>query len=79
MDIKYDIMADAVYVNVGSGKVARTVKSEERFLVDVDKEGNVVGIEILDASSQKELVDNLKRNVERGAPISIENSTPQAA
>ena len=79
MDIKYDIMADAVYVNVGSGKVAKTIKTEERFLVDVDTEGNVVGIEILDASSQQELVENLKKNVSRGAPITIENSTPVAA
>lgn len=79
MDIKYDIMADAVYVNVGSGKVARTVKSEDRFLVDVDATGNVVGIEILDASSQRELVDNLTKNVGSGAPITIENSTPIAA
>ncbi len=79
MDIKYDIMADAVYVNVGSGKVAKTIKTEERFLVDVDNKGNVVGIEILDASSQQELIDNLKKNVARGAPITIENSTPIAA
>jgi uncharacterized protein YuzE len=76
MDIKYDIMADAVYINVGSGKVAKTIKTEERFLVDVDSEGNVVGMEILDASSQQELVDNLKKNVARGAPITIESSTP---
>jgi uncharacterized protein YuzE len=79
MDIKYDIMADAVYVSVGSGKVARTIKTEERFLVDVDSAGNVVGMEILDASSQQELVDNLKKNVARGAPITIENGTPIAA
>ena len=79
MDIKYDIMADAVYVSVGSGKVARTIKTEERFLVDVDSAGNVVGMEILDASSQQELVDNLKKNVARGAPIAIESSTPIAA
>ena len=76
MDIKYDIMADAVYVNVSSAKIAKTIKTEERFLVDVDSVGNVVGIEILDASSQQELVDNLTKNAGRGAPISIEKSTP---
>jgi uncharacterized protein YuzE len=79
MDIKYDITADAVYISVGSGKVARTIKTEDRFLVDVDSRGNVVGMEILDASSQQELVDNLKKNVARGAPITIESSTPIAA
>ena len=79
MDIKYDIMVDAVYINVGSGKVAKTIKSEERFLVDVDSAGNVVGMEILDASSQQELVENLKKNVARGAPITIQSGTPIAA
>ena len=79
MNIKYDIMADAVYVNVGSGKVAKTVKSEDRFLVDVDKNGNVVGIEILDASSQQDLVTNLEKSVESGVPITIENETPAIA
>ena len=79
MEVKYDIMADAIYVNVGSGKIARTVKSDERFLVDVDEAGNVVGIEILDVSSQQELVANLEKSVERGVPITIENKTPVAA
>lgn len=79
MQVRYDIMADAVYVNVSKSKVARTVKSDERFLVDVDAAGNVVGIEILDASSQQELVNNLQRDVANGVPISIENSTPTSA
>ena len=79
MDIKYDIMVDAVYINVGSGKVAKTIKSEERFLVDVDSAGNVVGMGILDASSQQELVENLKKNVARRGPITIQSGTPIAA
>lgn len=79
MKIKYDIMADAVYVNVSSEKVARTVKTNERFLVDVDKKGNVVGIEILDATNQQDLVANLEKNVGSGVPITIENATPISA
>lgn len=79
MKVKYDIMADAVYVNVGKAKIARTIKTNERFLVDVDKRGNVVGIEILDASNQQELVKNLEKNVGGGVPIVIENSTPVTA
>lgn len=75
MKVNYDIMADAVYINVSDAKVARTVKSEERFLVDVDASGNVVGIEILDASNQQELVKNLEKNVAVGVPINIQTST----
>lgn len=79
MNIKYDIMADAVYVNVGKGKVAKTVKTEDRVLVDLDHDGNVVGIEILDASSQQDLVANLEQNVGGGVPVNIVNATPQVA
>ena len=75
MKVNYDIMADAVYINVSDAKVARTVKSEERFLVDVDASGNVVGIEILDASNQQELVKDLEKNVAVGVPINIQTST----
>ncbi len=60
MNVKYDIVADAVYLRVGEARVARTIKMEDRFLVDMDRAGNVVGIEILDASSQEQLVQNLK-------------------
>ncbi|MEK7479985.1 MAG: DUF2283 domain-containing protein [Patescibacteria group bacterium] len=79
MKVNYDIMADAVYINVSKAKVARTVKTEERFLVDVDARGNVVGIEILDASNQQELVKNLQKNVAVGVPINIQTSTPVTA
>ena len=79
MEVKYDIMADAVYVNVSKAKVARTIKNNERFLIDVDKDGKVVGIEILDASSQQDLVENLEKNVAIGVPITIQNTTPTAA
>lgn len=79
MKVNYDMMADAVYINVSDSKVARTVKSQERFLVDVDTNGNVVGIEILDASHQQELVKNLEKNVDSGVPINIQTSTPVTA
>ncbi|MDP3965551.1 MAG: DUF2283 domain-containing protein [bacterium] len=79
MKVNYDIMADAVYINVSTSKVAKTVKSGERFLVDVDSRGNVVGIEILDASNQQELIKNLKKNVAVGVPINIQTSTPVIA
>jgi len=74
MNVKYDIVADAIYFRVGEAKVARTIKMENRFLVDMDGSGNVVGIEILDASSQEQLVENLKQQVKAGVPIDIVNT-----
>lgn len=52
MKINYDKIADALYISLSKSKVAKTVKLKDRLIVDVDKNGNVVGVEILDASSQ---------------------------
>ena len=79
MDIKYDSIADAVYLAIGTGKVSRTLEMEDRLLVDVDNAGRIIGIEILDASSQQDLVKNLKASVEGGAPIEIISKTPTVA
>ena len=48
-DITYDAEADAVYISVGRGKVARTEETGP-FIYDVDAEGRILGIEILSAS-----------------------------
>ena len=79
MDVKYDISADAVYLSVGAGKVARTVEMEDRLNVDFDNDGRILGIEILEASHQEQLVQNLQKNVAAGIPIDIVNGTPLAA
>lgn len=79
MDIKYDKVADAVYVNVSKSKVAKTMEMSDRLNVDVDVAGNIVGIEILDASNQAQLVENLQNNVVTGIPIEIISKTPATA
>jgi uncharacterized protein YuzE len=79
MDVKYDMMADAVYLNVSTGKVAKTLEVQDRLNIDFDGTGRILGIEILEASHQEKLVASLKKNVEAGIPIDIVNSTPIAA
>lgn len=79
MDIKYDRVADAVYVNVGTGKIAKTMEMNDRLNVDMDVSGNIVGIEILDASNQTQLVENLQKNVVSGIPVEIISRTPEVA
>lgn len=74
MNVKYDIVANAVYMNVSDGKIARTLELEDELLVDVDARGQIVGIEILDASSQGQLVESLTQNVQAGVPIDIVNT-----
>ena len=79
MDIKYDQLADAVYVKLTDEKIARTQKNSETVVVDFDAKGDVAGIEILDVSSQQELLSRLQNNVQTGIPVSIENATPVTA
>lgn len=76
MNIKYDRIADAIYMKVSQATVAQTVKLDDALLVDKDSEGNIVGLEILDASSQENLIQNLEKNVRDGVPVDMTFSTP---
>lgn len=79
MTIKYDKIADAVYMKMSEAAISNTHKLDDTFFVDKDAKGNIVGFEILDASSRKDLISNLERDVAAGVPVSIINSTPVAA
>lgn len=79
MTINYDTVADAVYVSITSEAVAKTIKVTDRLVMDVDASGNTVGLEILNASSQEELIGNIQKGVAEGIPVSIHSSTPALA
>ena len=48
-DVTYDPKADAVYIYLGRGEIDRQ-KEAGPFILDVDAEGRVIGIEVLSAS-----------------------------
>lgn len=50
MEIKYDKQADARYIRLRKGNIDRTKKEKDWLLFDLDKEGNILGIEVLNAS-----------------------------
>lgn len=52
MKIQYDKIADAVYIYMKKGKISKTIKMKDRLIVDTDKDGKILGMEILGASSQ---------------------------
>lgn len=52
MKIKYDKIADAVYIYLKKGKIFKTIKMKDRLIVDTDKDGKIIGLEILSASAQ---------------------------
>ena len=50
MRVKYDKEADAIYIELKKSKVHSTVEKGTDFLVDFDKQGKVVGFEVLNYS-----------------------------
>jgi len=78
MKINYDKIADAIYFSMRKGKVAKTLEMNERLIVDVDKKGNILGIEMLDASNQLPK-NGLKNGIASGIPVMITTGTPATA
>ncbi len=50
MEIKYDKKIDAKYVRIKKGKISHTKKEQDWLLFDCAKNGDILGVEILDAS-----------------------------
>jgi uncharacterized protein YuzE len=71
MKINYDKTADAIYFSVTKSKIQTTKKIADRMIIDIDKKGNIIGIELLEASSQQEVIKNLKKNLKKGIPIAF--------
>ena len=47
MKIKYDPDADAMYLTLRKDKVASTKEIDENTIIDFDKNGQFIGVEIL--------------------------------
>jgi len=62
MKVKYDSKVDAIYIEFAKGKYDKTRKISDAILVDEDKKGKVLGIEILDATQNIEAFNPQKPN-----------------
>lgn len=52
MKISYDPKVDAMYIRFKNGRYDHTQKVNDQILIDVAKDGKVLGLEILDAREQ---------------------------
>ena len=50
MEITYDKEADAMYIKFREGKFAKNKKIDDFTILDIDEEGNILGIELLEVS-----------------------------
>jgi len=64
MKIEYSKDVDALYIKLREAKIADSMDIEEGVTVDLDKNGYIVGIEILDASEKLELSELVNISIE---------------
>jgi uncharacterized protein YuzE len=57
MRIEYDKEVDALYVRLQEKYVARTIEIEEGLNLDLDENGKLIGLEVLDATERYSLAD----------------------
>lgn len=66
MEITYDKKADAMYIQFRKGGFAKNKKIDDLTIIDLDEKGNLLGIELLDASKripQKSLAEVHVKNM----------------
>lgn len=61
MRVRVDHAADAVYLNLTDRPIEDSAEVADGIVVDYDKEGRIVGIEILDASKRTDDPEVLKQ------------------
>jgi len=52
MKITFDKEADAMYIELGDKEFAENNKVDDNTIIDLDKDGNIIGIELLDVSKR---------------------------
>jgi uncharacterized protein YuzE len=64
MKIEYSKEADAIYVYFKEDFVASSKEVEDGVVIDFDKKGQLIGIEVLDVSQRFSLSDIVNVNIE---------------
>lgn len=55
MNISYDVQADAMYITFQKDEVKKTIKIQDGIMIDINKNGSLLGIELLDVSKKMPL------------------------
>jgi uncharacterized protein YuzE len=64
MKIEYSKDVDALYIKFRGAQIADSIDIEEGMTIDLDENGHIVGIEILDASEKLELSELVNISIE---------------
>jgi len=69
MRVRYDEEADALYIKLQEGGYHESDEIKDGFILDYDIDGNIIGIEILDASIHLAVADLSTVNFEITRPL----------
>jgi len=64
MRITYDKDADAMYIRLANGEFDKNREVHEGIILDLDQQGRLLGIEILDVSTRYPLEDIGRLDIE---------------
>ena len=64
MKIEYSKSIDALYIRLRDAKIADSKDIEEGVTADLDENGHIVGLEILDASEKLDLTNLINISIE---------------
>lgn len=64
MKIEYSKIVDALYIRLREAKIGDSVDIEQGVTADLDENGHIVGIEILDASEKMNISDLVNITIE---------------
>ena len=64
MKIEYSKSVDALYIKLKEARVVDSKDIEEGVTVDLDENGHIVGLEILDASEKLDISDLVNISIE---------------
>ncbi len=65
MKIEYDQRADALYIQIRNNYAEDNIDIDEGVTIDIEKEGHLIGIEILDVSKRLSIDEFSKLSIER--------------
>ena len=63
MNVRYDQKRDVMYIDMANGEYDRSKKISDSIVVDVAKDGTILGIEILDTTENIKYFDPKKLSI----------------
>ena len=77
MKITYDKQADALYIKFNNNAITDTISEKPGIILDYDKEENIVGVEVLNASQKMEKPSKVEYEVVLVSPTPLAHPLAQ--